>query len=256
MRIETFLKSGAETAGARTAIVAGGRAHSYERIRQAAQRVAAALNDRGVGRGDRVAVLMDNSFAAVVVTFGILMAGGVVCTVDREQDGEALARVLDERGAVALATEARFASLAAEALAKTSHVRVVLLSGGGRASVGVNCISFEDIVNRIGSAREIPSAGSREDDALVLSGFNDGDDHAAKPITLTHGELIAAAEAAEPGAGLTLRSIFSFAGFCHLVQAIRIGATVVLDASSGVGSVPLLSRPGWTSAGQPIMTSG
>jgi acyl-CoA synthetase (AMP-forming)/AMP-acid ligase II len=256
MRIETFLKSGAEKAGARAAIVAGGRAHSYERIRQAALRVATALSDRGVKRGDRVAVLMDNSFAAVVVTFGILMAGGVVCTVDREQDGEALARVLDERGAVALATEARFASLAAEALATTSHVRVVLLSGGGRASVGVNCISFEDIVNRIGSAREIPPAGSREDAALVLSGFNDGDEHAAAPIMLTHGELIAAAEAAEPGVGLTLRSFFSFAGFCHLVQAIRLGATVVLDTSSGTDRMPLLSRSGGSAAGQPIMTSG
>jgi long-chain acyl-CoA synthetase len=256
MRIETFLKSGAEKAGARAAIVAGGRAHSYDRIGQAAQRVAAALSDRGIKPGDRVAVLMDNSFAAVVVTFGILMAGGVVCALGRENDGEALARVLDERRAVALATEAKFASLAAEALAKTSHVRVVLLSGGGRASVGANCISFEDVVNRIGSPRTIPTAGSREDAALVLSGLSDGEEQAAAPITLTHSELIVAAEAAEPAESLTLRSIFSFAGFCHLVQAVRLGATVVLDAHSGVGREAVVARSGIPSAGGPVLTFG
>lgn len=254
MRIETFLQSSAEKTGAGAAIVVGGRAHSYDRIRRAAERVALALGDRGVKRGDRVAVLMDNSFAAVVVTFGIFMAGGVVCVVDKGHDGKSLARVLDRREAVALATESKFATLAAEALATTNHVRVVVLSGGGRGGVGANCVSLEDIVDRIGSTRTALPGGVGEDAAIVLGDLHDGGEDA--PITLTHAELIAAADAAEPSEGLTLRSIFSFAGLCHLVKAVRLGITVVLDVPGEGWRAHEVRLPGLAAGFLPVMTVG
>ena len=58
----------------RIALVDGERRASYGELWDAARRFAAALAARGVGAGDRVAVLLPNSLEAVAACYGTWLA--------------------------------------------------------------------------------------------------------------------------------------------------------------------------------------
>jgi acyl-CoA synthetase (AMP-forming)/AMP-acid ligase II len=229
MRIEQFLSESAQRRGANAAIVAGGRSHSYRELAHAAGRVAAGLTSRGIKRGDRIAVVMDNSFAAVVTSFAVLIAGAVVCAVDPHVEFEVLRVTLRGLGAVALATEARFASAVGAALATTTTVRLVLLSGGDRSTASASCLCFENLIMGIGPAPHAPRAGAASDPAIVLSAAAVGG--LAETVTLTHAELVAAASAVRDS-GRDLWSIFCRHGLCRLLAAIRTGATIAIESST------------------------
>jgi acyl-CoA synthetase (AMP-forming)/AMP-acid ligase II len=229
MRIENFLTASADRIGSETAVVAGGRRHSYAQLACAAGRIAAALADRGVKRGDRIGVLMETTPAAVAVTFGIMMAGGVVCVAGRALDAEGLAGFITGHSLAGLAIDARFAPVAAKALAGIANFGVVLLNGGGAMSGSSNCLSVAELTTRLGAASALSHGGTVEDAAMVL-GSLDPAEKTARPITLSHGELAAGAGSTAPREGLVLRTMFTFAGFCHLAQAIRTGIAVVFEA--------------------------
>lgn len=229
MRIEQFLSESAQRSGANAAIVAGGRSHSYRELAHAAGRVAAGLTSRGIRRGDRIAVVMDNSFAAVVTSFAVLIAGAVVCAVNPHVEFEVLRATLRRLGAVALATEARFATAVGAALATTTTVRLVLLSGGDRSTVSASCLCFENLITGIGPAPNVSRAGAASDPAIVLPTAGVGSP--AETVTLTHAELVAAASAVRDS-GPGLWSIFCRHGLCQLLAAIRAGATIAIESST------------------------
>ena len=74
---EALLEHGADPVRARrTAGVVEGQAYSYAELLDRALRLAGALRQRGVQRGDRVAIYMDNTWPCAVAIFAVLLAGG------------------------------------------------------------------------------------------------------------------------------------------------------------------------------------
>lgn len=65
-------------AGEQACLVADGTAWSYADMWQDARRVASFLRGKGLQRGDRVALVADNSPQYVAVFYGVLLAGGAV----------------------------------------------------------------------------------------------------------------------------------------------------------------------------------
>lgn len=228
MRVEQFLSEGALRFGSRPAIVADNRPHSYADLARRSDRIASALMGRGVKRGDRVALFMGNSFEAVVSAFAVLKAGAVVTPIDPASDAEALAHVLNHSDAVGIVTEARHASVAAEAMTRALGIRLVLLCGGDRSTASSSCLCYEDLVGGIGSGPSVARAGAGSDAAILLQpplarGVVDA-------AALTHADLIAAA--AECPEGANSASVLSYAGICQLLATIRGGATLILEAPS------------------------
>ena len=232
MRVEQLLSDSAVRFGEKAAIVAERRRHSYSELDAKSDRLAAALTSRGVKAGDRFAVFMDDSFAAIVTAFAVLKAGAVVSPVDPSIDAAGLAPLLHRLHAVGIATEARLASTAAEALADAPGVKLVVLAGGDRAASHGTCISYEDIVGRAGAIDKRPAAGSSEDAAVVLQG---GLGKPGEALVLTHGDLVAAAAAADtPRDEVVLAAvpISSHYGLYQLLTGIRVGATQILESAS------------------------
>src|SRR5882757_1546879 len=81
--------------------VAGGASLTFAQWRDGAWRVAAALGELGVRRGDRVGLSFDEAdwdgFA--VAFFGVLVAGGVAVPLSNRMSAEATAKVLAQCGA-------------------------------------------------------------------------------------------------------------------------------------------------------------
>ena len=76
------LQASADRSPAKTAIIADGASYSYGTLLDAALRLARALQDNGVERGDRVAVYLDNSWHAVVAIYGTLLSGAVLTVIN------------------------------------------------------------------------------------------------------------------------------------------------------------------------------
>jgi long-chain acyl-CoA synthetase len=81
---------------------------TYGRVEALANKLGNHLKDAGVGRGDRVAILFENSLDYIVSYFAILKAGGIVVSLNTELPPDGLAYCLDHAAAKALITNARF----------------------------------------------------------------------------------------------------------------------------------------------------
>ncbi|HZN21675.1 MAG TPA: AMP-binding protein, partial [Gaiellaceae bacterium] len=78
---ETLLAS-AERVPEREAVVAGAERIAYAELVDRSLRLARALQDVGVGRGDRVAIYMDNSAGCTTAIYAAMLAGGVFVVVN------------------------------------------------------------------------------------------------------------------------------------------------------------------------------
>ncbi len=220
MRIEAYLEKGALEHGDSPAVLAARRHHSYAELDLKSARLAAALQDRGVRRGERVALFMDNRWEAVLTIFAVLKAGGAVNPIDPSSTAEELAGALASSRPVAIVTEARLASTAASVVAEAESVRVVVLAGGDRVPATDTCISLEEVVNRIGRPRDLAPVGDDTDAAVVLAG----------EAPLTHRCIAAAIGESEPSAEpMALPSLALPSGLSGLLAAVRAGAMLVMN---------------------------
>jgi long-chain acyl-CoA synthetase len=94
--------------GERTFVVYRDESASYEAFARAALAVAAALQEAGVGKGDRVAIAMRNLPEWPVAFFGCLLAGGVATLLNAWWSGPEIeyglsiqAKAADRRSRVA-----------------------------------------------------------------------------------------------------------------------------------------------------------
>lgn len=242
MRVEQFLSDSATRFGAKAAIIACGRPYSYVELARASDRVAAALTSRGIGRGQRVALFMDDNFEAVVAAFAVLKAGAVAAAVEPDAEVGAVVAALAAAQPSALITEAKLASVAARAMARVSGVRLVLLRGGDRSTAGENCMVFEEVARGIGPVSPLTRAGPASDPAMLLA-VNRPD--GTMPASISHTQVVAAAATFPTGRGSrTLSSVLTYHGVCQLLAAIRVGATLVLEKSSRLGNVDFSEADG------------
>ena len=135
---ETLLVS-AERAPHREAVVAGADRLAYAELAGNALRLARALQELGVGRGDRVAIYMDNSAGCATAVYAAMLAGGVFVVVNPQTKEDKLLYVLDDCEAAVLLTEGALTRTALSAAATASSVRAVIAaSAPDRKSTRLN----------------------------------------------------------------------------------------------------------------------
>src|SRR5262249_23402918 len=90
---DTLLAAAAE-APSKEAVVTGRERTSYAALLDQSLRIARVLQDHGLERGDRVALLMDNSVACAASIFGALLGGGVFVVVNPQTKRDKLEYIL------------------------------------------------------------------------------------------------------------------------------------------------------------------
>jgi len=105
--VQDFLHHSARRFPDKVALVCGGNRLTYAQLENAANHLAHSLQNLGVTRGDRVAIHLPNSVAAVVGIFAVLKAGGVFVVLNRATKPDKLAFILNNCRATALITDAR-----------------------------------------------------------------------------------------------------------------------------------------------------
>ncbi len=106
-RVEHLLREAAERWPTRTAIRGGEQTLTYAELDAAADRVAAALVDEGVGIGDRVALYLEKSPEAVAAAYGIMRAGAAYVPIDPASPVSRTVQIATDAGTAALVSDAK-----------------------------------------------------------------------------------------------------------------------------------------------------
>lgn len=96
MSLKLMLENAARRFADKTAIFLGKRRVSFTRLDEDSNRVARALMEMGVKKGDRVAMLQASNPEFVSVFFGIMKAGGIAVPLDSRYVADELASLFDD----------------------------------------------------------------------------------------------------------------------------------------------------------------
>ncbi|MHC1561984.1 AMP-binding protein [Actinomycetospora sp. C-140] len=187
-----FLFGDLGDAAERVAIIDGpsGRRMTFGELAQAVDRFAAALGERGLGRGDVIALFAPNTPYYPVVFHGALAAGVAVSTVNALYTPDELAFQLRDSGAKLLVTISPFLDRARAALREEglAVAEVVLLDDArDEASTPMPENALADLLT---TTAERPGVTVTGDDVAALP-YSSGTTGRAKGVVLTHRNLVA-----------------------------------------------------------------
>jgi long-chain acyl-CoA synthetase len=243
--VHELLTEAAARAPGATALAASGVSHTFGDVDQASDGLAAALQAAGVRRGDRVAIMGDNSAEVVVALFAALKAGGVFVVVNPSTKTDALAHVLVDSGARAVVAQSRLARVVVPALPQAPTVAATVWIGpvppgvpnasgtaiGGRPLVAV---AYEQAV---AGGDAVAEAGTIDDDLAALI-YTSGSTGRPKGVMLTHRNIvhsswsIATYLGQRPGDVVACVLPLSFGyGLFQVIVGARLGYTTVLESS-------------------------
>lgn len=167
----------------RVAIVArGGVRRDYAALAERVDRIADALERRGIGRGERVAYLGENSAEFLETLLGVAALGAIFVPLNTRWAAPELAFGLADSGARLLVHDAGFADLVAEAAGEVGTPRVAVGSTGGDAGA----VDFESLVAS-GAGEHRDRRITLDDPAMIL--YTSGTTGRPKGAILTHGNL-------------------------------------------------------------------
>ncbi|MFN8079740.1 MAG: acyl-CoA synthetase [Kineosporiaceae bacterium] len=121
-----FLDWSADVYPDRVAVVHGARRYTWAQTRERCRRLAAALIDRGIGRGDAVAVLLPNIPEMVEAHFGVPLAGAVLTTINTRLDAATIRYILGHSEAKLVLVDRSLSGVTAQALAGLEHPPIVV----------------------------------------------------------------------------------------------------------------------------------
>lgn len=101
---------------------------TYKQVNTAAEKIATHLVHIGIERGDRVAVLYENSFDYIAAYFGILKSGAVVVGLNTETNAEALIYLLNNSESKAIICNKKYSKYLVPALPKCPYLKEVIIN--------------------------------------------------------------------------------------------------------------------------------
>jgi long-chain acyl-CoA synthetase len=122
----------------RIAFVSIGSSLSYGSLAEKATAFAAYLQSVGVKPGERVAIMLPNTFQYPVALFGVLKAGAIVVNVNPLYTPRELAHQLKDSGAKAIVVFENFAKTLEQVMPETAVEHVIVTSLGELLSEGLN----------------------------------------------------------------------------------------------------------------------
>jgi amino acid adenylation domain-containing protein len=232
---QTFEQT-ASTHPAGIALVCASVNYSFAYIDLCARRLAATLQRRGVRRGDRVAIYLDNGPEAVIAIYATLKAGAVFMPVNPQTKKDKLALLLADAEPACLVTDARSYAGLADVLAEAHTVHTVIVTGRmwGRRETDQRMVAYEEAIQIDGDFN--PPATIDQDLAAII--YTSGSTGSPKGVMLTHLNMVSAATSISTYLALREDDVILCAlplafdyGLYQILMAFKVGARVVLEKS-------------------------
>jgi fatty-acyl-CoA synthase len=145
----TFLERAASVFPEHIAVIHGPLRRTYREFYARCRRLASALAQRGIKRGDTMAVVLANSPAMLEVHYGVPMTGGVLNTINTRLDAATIGFIFDHADAKVVIVDREFSRTVKEALALAKVKPFVIdfddpqYSGPGER---IGSIEYEDFI--------------------------------------------------------------------------------------------------------------
>jgi long-chain acyl-CoA synthetase len=238
----------------KVALVCGKERWTYAALDTSSGRLAHFLAGLGVRRGDRVAVLLDNSSECVISLYGILKSAGVFVILNGSMKSKKLAHILRDSGARVLITHTTKVDVVSHAISRVRSVENVIWVGNADFSSswgvsGVENHAFSAIMAQTFSAAK-PAPSSNIDLDLASLIYTSGSTGEPKGVMCSHASMVSVARSIIKYLGNTEEDVildvlplsFDY-GLYQVLMAFIFGGTVVLE-STFVYLHPLLDRIG------------
>lgn len=238
-----------------------GRSMTYAEIDRASRAVAAWLQQKlGLKRGDRVALMVPNTFAFPVAMFGIHRAGGVQVNVNPLYTPHELEHQLNDAGAEIIIVFGGSTPTLAEIVANTPIRTVIVANLGDGTGLTIpspapdprltNVIRLADVLTE-GATLPLEPVDLTGDDTLFFQ-YTGGTTGLSKAAVLSHRNLVANTEqfkafmpeALEPGREVIVLALplYHIFGLMVMIAYLATGAKCILipnprDMDSFIGTI-------------------
>lgn len=241
--IDNFLEESAVRLPEKTALVVGDKRFSYRRVEKDTNRLAHALLEEGLlSQGERVAVVLDNTFEAALAIFGTIKAAGVFMIVNPTVKANKLGYILDNSRASVLVTDARKLHNVATAINQSKYLRSVIIiqdewKAPDEVEHNVHFLGLPTLLQKYRNHTSPPEKRHISIDlaALIYTSGSTGD---PKGVMLSHLNMVAAAtsittylENTEDDIIITVLPMSFDYGLYQLLMGFKMGCTVVLERS-------------------------
>jgi long-chain acyl-CoA synthetase len=230
MSLGQMLAESAERFAENVAVIHGERRITYRELNRAACALANHLRSLGIGKGDKVALMLPNCPEFVIAYFGIQKIGGVAVTLNVQSTPYELTHLLGNSDSRCLITEGAPAKRFAEIQDELPLCRHIITTNGPD-----DASPFREIVATGPFTEEIPYLAADDPAVMIYTAGLTG-----KPLgaVLTHHNLLTQSvllrtichmEDGNSNIGLAVIPFFhSFGAVANMLAPLRIGASAVL----------------------------
>src|SRR5947209_3691131 len=161
-----FLERSAFVYPDKTAVIDGAARRTYPQFLERVERLAAALQARGIREGERVAVLAPNTSMVLEATYAIPRAGGVLCALNTRLAPDEIDYILGHCGASLLLYDYELDPLVSRLASAVPRIRVA--APGESADARGGATDYEQLLAEANRAALRARSGS-EDDTISIN---------------------------------------------------------------------------------------
>ena len=222
----------------KTAIIVKSTEYSYLELRESAEKLAKYLVRSGIRKGDRVAILMNNSWQCTIAIYGVTLAGAVFLVINPQTKADKLQYILNDSEAKTVISENRLNKELLPAMEDSKYICEVIISGDNSKKELLSflkVVSFEDIQNTNFSKVNFPKIIPNDLAALIYTsgstGFPKGVMMTHQSMVFTSWSLIEYLRLSDEDRIILLSPLAFDYGLYQLFMAVTISGSIIVEKS-------------------------
>lgn len=240
MLLHQFFDDTAQRLPEKFALICDSHRYTYAELGKRVNQLAVLLRTRGVKRGDRVVLFLDNSIEMVVAVFAALRIGAVFVPVNPLTKQDKLRFVLNDARASALITHTVLGGIWQDALATNSTIHTCVVASDSApesesSAFPDQCVAYPTFSKSLEGARVDPQTIDQDLASII---YTSGSTGSPKGVMLTHFNMVSAARSVngylchkENDVILCALPLAFDYGLYQLLMSVKAGATLVLERS-------------------------
>lgn len=187
--VQEFLEQSAQRYPDKIALVCGDNRLTYSEIENYSNRLANGLRDRGIQRGDRVALFLQNSVELVIGIFAVLKCDAIFVVINATTKTDKLVYILNNCGVSALLFSSQQKKMVPEIQRSCPSIRFFILTGENNSpqETQTECFTWKEVVDS-SPANPFPAKNIDLDLACLI--YTSGSTGEPKGVMSDHSNII------------------------------------------------------------------